>query len=194
MSTMNFREIFKAEELFLQDSKLSDLEKQLLSELKFQLGSGEHSQAQGCPTDMSLISESLPSKSSLRECRSKDSGAGTPKARKKSHSVEDRELGGTSLSLSQNEKFSPESYFRIKTKQFFFQWINSKRKITGQESPQQKAKFMSTFEQHQDPAASAALLLSLLELRQDQTSPERCGLQGPVFMPESTGFPALQGA
>ncbi|XP_014650179.1 PREDICTED: spermatogenesis-associated protein 31D1-like [Ceratotherium simum simum] len=94
------------------------------------------------------------------ECGSEDSGAGTPKARKKRHSTEDRELEGTSLSLSQNEQFSPESYFRIKTKQFFFQWINSKRKITGQESPQQKAKFMSTFAQHQDPAASAALLLS----------------------------------
>ncbi|KAF5912676.1 hypothetical protein HPG69_007665, partial [Diceros bicornis minor] len=60
------REIFnKAEELcalksqsFLRDSKLSDLKKQPLSELKFQLESGEHSQAQ----DTSLISESLPSK------------------------------------------------------------------------------------------------------------------------------------
>ena len=40
----------------------------------------------------------------------------------------------------------------------FFQWINSKKKITGQESPQQKAKFTSTFAPLRDPAQSAALV------------------------------------
>ena len=101
---MNFREIFKAEELCVltsqscdilttnklgssqmvninvskvettltsqcpspkipvpQDSKPSDIKKQLLTELKFQLKSREHSQPKGSPADISLTSDSLPS-------------------------------------------------------------------------------------------------------------------------------------
>ncbi|XP_058421353.1 spermatogenesis-associated protein 31D1-like [Diceros bicornis minor] len=100
-----------------------------------------------------------PLRSKAGECGSEDSGAGTSKARQKRHPVEDTELEDTSLSLSQNEQLPPESYFRKKMRQFF-QWLSSKRTITGQESPQQKAKFISTFAQHQDPAESAALLES----------------------------------
>ncbi|XP_057576605.1 spermatogenesis-associated protein 31D3-like [Hippopotamus amphibius kiboko] len=93
------------------------------------------------------------------EYRSEDSGAGTSTGRKKSHPVEERELKDTSPSLSQNEQLPPESYFRKKMRRFF-QWIDFKRKIKDQESPQQKAKFMSTFVQHQDSAESAANFVS----------------------------------
>ncbi|XP_004778717.1 spermatogenesis-associated protein 31D1-like [Mustela putorius furo] len=205
--------------LIPQDSKLSDLKRQILSELKFKLESEEHNQAQGCPTDMHLPSESLTSKASLtqsqsvcsgdmeasqvlhvqlkdsristeeqkeslglklafckgqpmnfsqrsakkvrpqdpkaRKCRSEDSGVGTSVGREESLHVEDIKLKHAST-LSQNEQFPLESYFRKKMSQFS-QWINSKKKITGhQESPQQKAKFMSTSAQHQDPVESVA--------------------------------------
>ncbi|XP_045637007.1 spermatogenesis-associated protein 31D3-like [Ursus americanus] len=208
-----------------QDSKLSDLKGQLLSELKFKLGSEEHDQARGCPTDMPFTSDSLTSKASLtqsqsgcsrdmeasqvlhvqvedsriskdrqqeswdsklafckcqpknfpqrksakkvrpqdskaRKCKSEDSGVGTSVGRKESHRVEDRKLESPSPLLSQNEQFPPESYFRKKTRQFF-QWINSKKKIAGQQaSPQQKAKFMSTLGQHQEPVESVATFMS----------------------------------
>lgn len=46
---------------FPQDSKLSDLKKQVLKELKFKPESREQSQAQGCAPDFSLTSDSLPS-------------------------------------------------------------------------------------------------------------------------------------
>ncbi|XP_064435946.1 spermatogenesis-associated protein 31D1-like [Mirounga angustirostris] len=208
-----------------QDSKLSELKRQLLSELKFKLESEEHNQAQRCPTDMPLTSDSLTSKASLtpsqsvcsgdmdasqvlhvqledsristgqqqeswdsklafckcraknfpqreserkvrpqdsqaRKCGSEDSGVGTSVGRKESYRVEDRKLERASPSLSQNEQFPPESYFRKKMRHFF-QWINSKKKITGQqESPQQKGKFMSTLVQHQDPVQSVTTFVS----------------------------------
>uniref|UniRef100_A0A8D1EFY3 Uncharacterized protein n=2 Tax=Sus scrofa TaxID=9823 RepID=A0A8D1EFY3_PIG len=203
-----------------QDSKLSDLEKQLITELKFKLESQKHSQAQCCPTDVPLTSHSLPSKLSLThaqgistgataasqvprvrlensgvsmeqwqdpskralwmcqdnnfpstakrmsplgskagEYRSGDSEVGTSKTRKKSHPIEDRELKDTFPSWSQDEQLPPESYFRKKMRQFF-QWINSKRKIKAQGSPQQKAKFKSTFVQHQASVESASGFVS----------------------------------
>ncbi|XP_022368260.1 spermatogenesis-associated protein 31D1-like [Enhydra lutris kenyoni] len=204
-----------------QDSKLSDLKRQILSELKFKLESEEHNQAQGCPTDMRLPSDSLTSKASqtrsqsvcsgdmeasqvlhvqlkdsristeeqqesmglklafckgqpmnfsqrrsakkvrpqdpkARKCRSEDSGVGTSAGREESLQVEDRKLQHASSTLSQNEQFPLESYFRKKMRQFS-QWINSKKTITGyQESPQQKAKFMATLVQDQDPVESVA--------------------------------------
>ncbi|XP_032248795.1 spermatogenesis-associated protein 31D1-like [Phoca vitulina] len=211
--------------LVSQDSKLSGLKRQLLSKLKFKLEREEHNQAQRCPTDMPLTSDSLTSKASLtpsqsvcsgdmeasqvlhvqledsristgqqqeswdsklafckcrtknfpqrkserkvrpqdskaRKCRSEDSGVGTSVGRKESYRVEDRKLERASPSRSQNEQFPPESYFRKKMRHFF-QWINSKKKITGQqESPQQKAKFMSTLVQHQDPVQSVTTFVS----------------------------------
>lgn len=57
-----------------QDSKLSDLQNQLLSELKFKFEGKEHSQAVHCPTDMRLISGRLPSKSSLIHVHSVSTG------------------------------------------------------------------------------------------------------------------------
>lgn len=42
-----------------------------------------------------------------------------------------------------------------------FQWMKSKEKIAGQQaSPQQKAKFMSTLGQHQEPVESVATFVS----------------------------------
>ena len=91
-----------------------------------------------------------------RKCRSEDSGVGTSVGREENPHAEDRKLEHVSPTLSQNEQFPLESYFRKKMRQFS-QWINSKEKITGhQESPQQKAKFMSTLLQHQDPVESVA--------------------------------------
>ncbi|XP_035579345.1 spermatogenesis-associated protein 31D1-like isoform X2 [Zalophus californianus] len=209
-----------------QDSKLSELKRQLLRELKFKLESEEHNQAQRCPTDMPLTSDSLTSKASLtpsqsvcsgvleasqvlhvqledsrismgqqqeswdskvafrkcqtknfpqrkserkvrpqddskaRKCRSEDSGVGTSAGRKESYRVEDRKLESASPSLSQNEQFPPESYFRKKMRHFL-QWIKSKKKITGQqECPQQEGKFMSTLVQHQDPVESVTSFVS----------------------------------
>nr|KAF6487598.1 hypothetical protein HJG63_018323 [Rousettus aegyptiacus] len=75
--------------------------------------------------------------SKVGECGSEASRVVTSKARKKSHPVDDGELEGTLSSLSQNEQFPPDSYFRKKIRQFF-QWINSKRNINIQESPQQQ--------------------------------------------------------
>lgn len=197
-----------------QNSKLSNLQKQLLDELKLKLKSREQSRNQGCPTDMSLTSGSFPSLPSLTlpqsissghmgvskgphvhfedstelrqeswvpkkcqdinlppvatkvrtldskagECRSEDSSAGTSKARKKSHPVEDRELEDTFLSLSQNEQFSPDSYLKKKRREFS-QWVNSKRKSKDLETRQQKTNFMSTFAQEHDLAESAAVFL-----------------------------------
>ncbi|XP_047554929.1 spermatogenesis-associated protein 31D1-like [Lutra lutra] len=57
-----------------QDSKLSGLKRQILSELNFKLESEEHNQAQGCPTDMPLPSDSLNSKASLTLSQSVCSG------------------------------------------------------------------------------------------------------------------------
>ena len=79
--------------------------------------------------------------------------------RKKSHLVEERELKDASSSLSQSEQLPPESFFRNKMRRFF-QWIDFMRKIKDQESAQQKAKFMSTFAQHQDSTESAAFFVS----------------------------------
>ncbi|XP_024903800.1 spermatogenesis-associated protein 31D1-like [Pteropus alecto] len=78
-----------------------------------------------------------PLSSKLEECGSEASGVVTYKARKKSHPVDDGELESTLSSLSQNEQFPPDSYFRKKIRRFF-QWINSKRNINVQESPQQQ--------------------------------------------------------
>ena len=104
-------------------------------------------------------SERAPLGSKAGEYRSDNSGAGMSTDRRKSHLVEKRELKDTSSSLSQNEQLPPESYFRRKMRRFF-QWIDFMRKIKDQESPQQKAKFMSTFAQHQDSTESAALFVS----------------------------------
>ncbi|KAM8804018.1 spermatogenesis-associated protein 31D1-like [Rhynchonycteris naso] len=57
-----------------KDSKLSNLKKQLLGELKFKLKSKAQSQAQGCYSDMSLTVDSLPSTSSLTQSQSVFSG------------------------------------------------------------------------------------------------------------------------
>ncbi|XP_032332119.1 spermatogenesis-associated protein 31D3-like [Camelus ferus] len=205
---------FPSPKMFVpQDSKVSDLHKQLFSELNFKLESEKHNLAQRCLMDMPLTSDSLPSKPSLThaqgissgdtvpsqvlhvyledsgvsteqwqdpskhvlwkcpdktvrplgskagEYRSKDSGIGTSKARKKSHPVENQEIKDTSPSLSQNEQLPPESYFKKKMRHFF-QWIDCKRKIKDQESPQQKAKFISTSVQHQDSVESAAVFVN----------------------------------
>ncbi|XP_077615410.1 spermatogenesis-associated protein 31D1-like [Crocuta crocuta] len=195
-----------------QDFKLSDPKRQLLSQLKLNLEREKHIQAQECPTDMSLTSNSLTSKASLTQsqnvccgdmgvsqvlhvhlednkispeqqeswhskqvlgrcqpmshpqrkiarkvrpqgikagkCRSEDSGGGTSVARKKSHHVEDRKLDGASSSLSQNELFPPESFFRKKMRQFI-QWIKSMKNTTKQESCW-----------HQDPSDSVSALVS----------------------------------
>lgn len=53
------------------------------------------------------------------ECGSEDTARGTSKAGERSHPVEDRELETTSLSLSQNEQFPPDGYFRKKVSDFF---------------------------------------------------------------------------
>ncbi|XP_070287465.1 spermatogenesis-associated protein 31D1 [Myotis yumanensis] len=201
-----------------QNSKLSNLQKQLLDELKLKLKSREQSRNQGCPTDMSLPSDSFPSLASpplpwsissghmgvskgphvhfedsteLRqeswvpknvlwkcqginlppvakkvrtldskagECRSENSSAWMSKARKKSHPVEDKELKGTFLSLSQNEQSPPDSYFKKKRREFS-QWVNSKRKSKELETRQQKTNFASTFAQEHDLAESEAIFL-----------------------------------
>ncbi|XP_054583496.1 spermatogenesis-associated protein 31D1-like isoform X2 [Eptesicus fuscus] len=200
------------------NSKLSNLQKQLLAELKLKLKSREQNRTQGCPTDMSLTSDSFPSlasptlpqsissghmgayegphvyfedstelkqeswvpKNVLQKCqdinlppaakkvrtldskveewRSEDSSVWTSKARKKSHPVEDRELEGTFLSLSQNEQFPPDSYFKKKRREFT-QWINSKRKSKELETCQQKTNFMPTLAQEHDLAESATIFL-----------------------------------
>ncbi|MXQ89457.1 hypothetical protein E5288_WYG000864 [Bos mutus] len=103
--------------------------------------------------------ERKPLGSKAGEYRSENSGAGMSTGRKKCHLVEERELKDTSSSLSQNEQLPPESFFRKKMRRFF-QWIDFMRKTKDQESPQQKAKFMSTFAQHQDSIESAALFVS----------------------------------
>ncbi|XP_066219006.1 spermatogenesis-associated protein 31D1-like [Saccopteryx leptura] len=95
--------------------------------------------------------------SKARECGSEDSSVQTSTGRKKSHLVEDRGLEGTFQSLSQNEQFPSSSSFGEKIRQFF-QWINSQRKIKELETPQQKAKFMSTFAQEYNQAESVAIL------------------------------------
>lgn len=51
--------------LIAEDPKSSDFKGQLVSELKFKLQSGEHSQAQGCLSNMFFTSDSLISDSSL---------------------------------------------------------------------------------------------------------------------------------
>lgn len=97
--------------------------------------------------------------SKARECVSEDSSVRTSKAGKRSHPIENRGFEGTFTSLSQDEQFPPDSYFRKKMRQFF-QWINPKRKIKGLETPQQNAKFTSTFAQKHDAAESADIFLS----------------------------------
>ncbi|KAK1334414.1 hypothetical protein QTO34_005419 [Cnephaeus nilssonii] len=96
--------------------------------------------------------------SKAEEWRSEDSSVWTSKARKKSHPVEDRELEGTFLSLSQNEQFPPDSYFKKKRREFT-QWINSKRKSKELETCQQKTNFMPTLAQEHDLAESATIFL-----------------------------------
>ncbi|XDB53140.1 hypothetical protein AB1E18_006663 [Capra hircus] len=103
--------------------------------------------------------EREPLGSKAGEYRSEDSGTGMSTGRKKSHLVEERELKDASSSLSQSEQLPPESFFRNKMRRFF-QWIDFMRKIKDQESAQQKAKFMSTFAQHQDSTESAAFFVS----------------------------------
>ncbi|KAI4573528.1 hypothetical protein MJT46_004768 [Ovis ammon polii x Ovis aries] len=103
--------------------------------------------------------ERQPLGSKAGEYRSEDSGAGMSTGRKKSHPVEERELKDASSSLSQSEQLPTESFFRNKMRRFF-QWIDFMRKIKDQESAQQKAKFMSTFAQHQDSTESAAFFVS----------------------------------
>ncbi|KAM5329757.1 LOW QUALITY PROTEIN: spermatogenesis-associated protein 31D3-like [Glossophaga mutica] len=97
--------------------------------------------------------------SKAKECGNEDSSVRTSKAGKKNRPIKNRELEGTFTSLPQDEQFPPDSYFRKKMRQFF-QWINPKRKIKGLETPQQNAKFMSTFAQKHDPAESADIFLS----------------------------------
>lgn len=97
--------------------------------------------------------------SKAKECGSEDSSARTSEAGKKSCLIKNREFEGTFTSLSQDEQFPPDSYFRKKMRQFF-QWINPKGKIKGLETPQQNANFMSTFAQKHDPAESADIFLS----------------------------------
>ncbi|KAF6127381.1 SPATA31 subfamily D member 1 [Phyllostomus discolor] len=97
--------------------------------------------------------------SKAKEWGSEDSSVRTPKAGKKSHPIKNRELEGSFTSLSQDEQFPPDSYFRKKMRQFC-QWINPKRKIKGLETPQQIAKFMSTFAQKHDSAESEDIFLS----------------------------------
>ncbi|XP_012495464.1 PREDICTED: putative spermatogenesis-associated protein 31D3 [Propithecus coquereli] len=91
------------------------------------------------------------------ESRCEDSRLETSKAIRKSHLVKGRKLEKTSKCLSQKEP--PGSYFRKKMRELF-QWFNSKRKSTGQESPLQKGKFMPGFVRSQDPVEGRGVFFS----------------------------------